>query len=213
MSTQAPSSGPIPSGGGVALPPTPQRLQQAFEAGIWYHLSLWSALHIACQNNWGGPNSSDKRDWFAGAVSDLFTETQTKDGRSVDHEYLVAFLLQIMQDEFDTTVEDDSEEKVAEGILGLRKRLFEDQDMSAIRELEQRWRNRGQMKVNIQVVDNGDDEVDDEEWEGFDEDGDVDMADDNDAPALVPAPVKQEKQAPEVDEEGFTKVVSKKGKR
>ena len=203
MASQAASSGPTPAANaGVALPPTPAKLQQSFDHGIWYLLSLWPALHVACQNNWGGPDSSDKKDWFAGAVSDLFTQRP-----DTDHDDLVLFLLQVMQDEFDCNVEDDSEEEIARSILGLRKRLAEDKDLNAFKEVEQRWKNRGQMKANIQIIDN-EAEGNDEDWD--DEDEDVDMEEAGEViPDLVPA-LQKEKVEPEVDDEGFTKVVSKK---
>jgi len=220
MSTQA-QPGPTPtassasnhSGGGVPLPPTPAQLQSAFDTGIWYALSLWPALHVAVQNGWGGEATLDKKDWFAGAVSELFASRP-----DTDAEELEIFLLQIMQDEFDCNVEDDSEVEVARGVLRVRKALLgaeaeqQGPDMGVVRELEQRWRNRGQIKTNIQVIDNGAEEVDDDEdWEGFgeDEDGDVDM-EAGEAPSLVPAARKKEKVEPEVDEDGFTKVVGKK---
>ena len=208
MASQAASSGPVPAaGGGVQLPPTPEKLQQAFDNGIWYLLSLWPALHVAVQDNWGGPSSADKKDWFAGAVSDLFVQRP-----DTDHDDLVMFLLQVMQDEFECNVEDDSEEEVAGRILALRKRVLEDGDVGAWRELEGRWRNRGQIKTNIQIVDN-EAEVDSDDWDDDDEedeDGDVNMDAAQDiVPDLVPA-LKKEKREPDVDDEGFTKVVSKK---
>ena len=119
-----------------------------------------------------------------------------------------------MQDEFECNVEDDSEEEVARSILGLRKRLMEERELTVVRELEVRWRSRGQMKMDFQVIDNGvNEEVgEDEEWNGFDddEDGDVDMDVAQDVvPDLVPA-LRKEKVEPEVDDDGFTKVMSKK---
>ncbi|KAK3637321.1 rRNA accumulation-related protein [Elasticomyces elasticus] len=208
MSAQA-QSGPVAApGGGVLLPPTPERLQQAFDHGIWYALSLWPALHVATANSWGGPESTDKRDWFAGAVSDLFSSRP-----DTDNEELEIFLLQIMQDEFDCNVEDESEVEVTRTILGLRKSLkgeAGDDRMAAFRELERRWKNRGQMKYQVDVIDNEAEEVDDEEWNGFDDDGDVDMTAAEEAvPNLVPA-IKKEKVEPEVDDDGFTKVIGKK---
>ncbi len=184
-------------GGGVQLPPTPTQLQTAFDNGIWYILSLWPALHVACQNNWGGPDSNDKKDWFAGAVSDLFTQKP-----DTDFEDLVIFLLQVMQDEFELNVEDDTEEEVARQILGLKKKLSEERDLGAVRELERRWKGRGQMKVDVQVVD-GEMEGDEDDWE--DDEIEEDAAE-NIVPDLVPA-LKKEKQEPEVDDDGFTKVV------
>lgn len=207
MSVQQPG---VLSTGGVALPPTPAQLQTAFENGVWYALCLWPALHVAVSNSWGGPDSADKRDWFAGAVSDLFgTHPAT------DQEDLEAFLLQVMQDEFECNVEDETEVAVARDIFRLRLclkgELVEDgqqveERMHVARELEARWRNRGQMKTNVQVIDNGPQEEvgDDEDWE--DEEG-VEMGE---APALVPARQPREKEEPEVDDDGFTMV---KGKR
>jgi pre-rRNA-processing protein TSR2 len=182
-------------------------LQHTFELGIWYTLALWPALHVAVQDNWGGPDSSDKRDWFAGAVSDLIIQRP-----DTDHDDLILFLLQVMQDEFDCNVEDDSEEEVARNILALRKRVFEDLDLSALSELETRWKNRGQIKTNIQIIDGEVEGEEDEEWDGFeeDEDGDVNMAAAEEiVPDLVPV-LKKERPEPEVDEDGFTKVVGKK---
>lgn len=211
MSSQL-NAGPTPatasssnSSGGVALPPSPEKLQQALDHGIWYALSLWPALHVACQNAWGGEATLDKKDWFAGAVSDLFTQRP-----DTDNEELEIFLLQIMQDEFECNVEDESEVEVARTILRLKNALVEDKDLAPFRELEQRWKNRGQMKVDIRVIDNEAEGGDDDEFEGFDDDEEDDNDVDMDAPPLVPAQPKKEKAEPEVDEDGFTKVVGKK---
>lgn len=82
--------------------------------------------------------------------------------------------------------------------------------MSAFQALERRWKNKGQMKANVQVVEDGVVEDDEEEFEGFSDDDDVEMdVDEIEAPALVPAVVK-EKAVPVVDDDGFTKVVPKK---
>jgi pre-rRNA-processing protein TSR2 len=199
MATSAPAPG-----GGVQLPPTPEKLQQTLDLSIWYTLSLWPALHVAVADSWGGPDSADKRDWFAGAISDLLTSRP-----ETDHDDLVEFLLQVMQDEFECNVEDDSEEKVAGELLDVRRRVLVEGDVSVLGELEVRWRNRGQIKTNIQIVENDQSVGDDEDWE--EEDGDVRMADAQDiVPDLVPVLQKKERPGPEVDEDGFTKVVGKK---
>ena len=200
MASQPASTGPVPAS---ASTPSPQ-LQAAFDNSIWYILSLWPALHVAVQNNWGGSDSKDKQDWFAGAVSDLFAQKP-----DVDFDDVVIFLLQVMQDEFDCNVEDDSEEDIARALLQLRKRILSEGDIAAAREVEQRWKNRGQMKVDVKVVD-GEIDGDEDELEGWeDDDGDVEMGDST--PDLIPAVAsKKEKPIPEVDEEGFTKVVGKK---
>ncbi|RMY12446.1 hypothetical protein D0867_07760 [Hortaea werneckii] len=207
MSSQAqpgPASAPAP-GGGVALPPTPEKLQQSFDYGIWYALSLWPALNVACSNHWGGESTLDKKDWFAGAVSDLFTQRP-----DIEYEEVECFLLQVMQDEFDCNVEDETEVEVTKTIMALKKKLVEERDLTPFRELERRYKNRGQMKMNIQVVENEDDDDDDEEWEGFGDDQD-DAMETDEAPQLVATPTMPKvKEEPEVDDDGFTKVQGKK---
>lgn len=176
-----------------------ERLQQLFDYSIWYTLSLWPALHVACQNSWGGEATQDKKDWFAGAVSEIFTSDP-----DTDQDDLEVFLLQIMQDEFDCNVEDDSELEVAGRIVGIKKQLMEG-NVTGAKDVEQRYKNRGQLKMNIQVIDNeANEDIDEEEWNGFD---DEEMGE---APSLVPSIPVREKVEPEVDDDGFTKVVSKK---
>lgn len=190
---------PVPPAPGQA---TVEQLQTAFDNSIWYLLSLWQPLHIAVSNGWGGPDSSDKRDWFAGAVSDLITTRP-----DTDQEDLEIFLLQIMQDEFDCNVEDESENEVAGNILKVRQRMLETRTLEAAEEIENRWRSRGSMKSDKKIViEEPNQDADEDEWDGIEED------DEEDAPPLVSAGPSQprEKPAPEVDEDGFTKVTGRK---
>ncbi|MCJ1436045.1 hypothetical protein MMC27_005423 [Xylographa pallens] len=204
MSSARPPNGPRPAKepqGGVTLPPTPEKIAAKFDLSIALTLSLWPALSLAVQNSWGGPDSSDKRDWFAGAISDLLAATP-----DADVEYLEEFLLQVMNDEFDVNVEDESAEEVAAKIVGLRK-LTARGDFGMVDEMLARWeerRRRGGGEVGMKFVEEEDEEsdFDTEDWE----DGvDIEMGE---APDLVKVPI--EKPPPEVDEEGFTKVIGKK---
>jgi len=175
--------------------------QSQFDTGIWYALSLWPALSVAVANNWGGPTSSDKRDWFAGAISEIFTERPETDTLDLE-----SILLQVMQDEFDVNVEDESEVPVAAEIMRLRTQIFTMGDTSGLEEVRQRFERRGGKVERVNVVENRaeDDDNDDDDDDGDEEDEDVEMGD---APQLVPV---KEKPEPEVDEDGFTKVISKK---
>lgn len=200
MASPPASSGPQAVASGSA---TVEQLQTAFDNSIWYLLSLWQPLHIAVQNAWGGPDSADKRDWFAGAVSDLLTTRP-----ETDQEDLELFLLQIMGDEFECNVEDESEVAVAGDILKVRSRMMETRSLQAALDVEQRWKNRGSMKTDKVVVQEVNQDADEEEFEGFDDDEDMEM---EEAPVLVSAPkVPKEKPIPEVDDDGFTKVSGKK---
>lgn len=185
---------------------SPAQIKQArFDLGIACSLGLWNALSTAVSSSWGGPDSQEKRDWFAGAVSDLFTSHPDTD--EVD---LECVLLQVMEDEFDVRVEDESEVDVAARICGMR-RMCERGDFSQVDRLYQRWTNSlGKKPEPVHVEERMEEaETDSEDDEG-DEDGgvgiDQDMVD-AEPPRLVPV---KEQSEPEVDADGFMKVTSKK---
>lgn len=150
----------------------------------------------------------EKRDWFAGAISDLISSTP-----DADVDYVEEFMLQVMNDEFDVNVEDDSGEEIAAKIVGLRKLTLQG-DFALVDEMYSKWQERqskggGGGKINFQHITRNDDE-DDTDWdsdgvEEEDNDGDVEM---EEAPPLVKIP--KEKVQPKVDDEGFTEVVGRK---
>ncbi|KAF2680781.1 hypothetical protein K458DRAFT_421113 [Lentithecium fluviatile CBS 122367] len=162
-------------------------------------------LTVAVTNQWGGPDSSDKRDWLAGQISELFANDAKTDAEDVE-----VMLLQVLEDEFGVRLEDESEVAVAKDIMTIRKEVGEG-NFATVERLQTKWEARKGKEVAtgaVQVRESNQegewDSVDEESDE--DEDGDVDMGD---APALVPA---KPKPAPEVDEDGFTKVVGKRRK-
>ncbi|KHO01782.1 Pre-rRNA-processing protein TSR2 [Metarhizium album ARSEF 1941] len=188
--------------------------QSNFEQAVAYALHLWPALALAVENNWGGPDSGDKRDWFAGAIVDLFSEfsdsPQTNAIDEPDLEDVETVLLQVMMDEFEVNVDDDSSTEVAGNIVRARAQCAIGQ-FDEVNKLGQRFQNLKGNKVD-QLFQKAEDADQDTDWESDhdeedddDDAGDVDM---DDAPALPSAP--KEKPAPEVDEDGFTKVTHKK---
>lgn len=204
MATSQARPGPQPA----PTPQTPAQIKQSqFDLAISLHLHLWSALSTAVANSWGGPDSSGKRDWFAGAISDLFLSRP-----DTDQEDLECVLLQIMEDEFDIRLEDESEVEVAGDILRMR-RWCERGDFSEIEKLQRKWESRrGSAGPQVVFQESKELEVGDEEWsDEEEEDGGVELDEDeemaDEAPQL--APVK-EKAEPEVDDDGFTKVSTKK---
>lgn len=171
---------------------------------ISLHLNFWPALTLAIQNHWGGPRSDDKRDWFAGAISDLLTN-----GDVVDADDLEEVLIQVMLDEFEVVVDDDSPAEVAASIMKGRRRIVQG-DYSEVDQMLARWdekQKKGEERLLFKKVEEEDDGQD-TDWEsGASMDDDVEM---DEAPQLVPATNKQDKPAPELDEDGFTKVAGKK---
>ena len=157
------------------------------------------------QNSWGGPNSPEKRDWFAGAISDLIAATP-----DADVEYVEEFLLQIMNDEFDVNVDDDSGAEVAAKIVGLRKLTLQG-NFTKVDEMYELWVERqteGGDRLNFKHVAQSEDD-DDSDWDSDEMDEEEDGGVDTEvAPTLLRTP--KEKVQPRIDEEGFMEVISKK---
>lgn len=176
------------------------------------------------QNNWGGPDSSDKRDWFAGEVASQFPpfsntaatsasngtasqQAQQGDQEEPDAEYLEELILQVMLDEFEVNVDDDTAFDVATEIVRLRGQCAR-ANYDEVDRLLARWQARKGEKVHFK---HGEDQDGETDWED-DDDDEGDSDDDMDeAPALVEAaPPKKDKAPPEVDDDGFTKVTRKR---
>lgn len=128
-----------------------------------------------------------------------------------DEQDLEEVLLQVMEDEFEAMIDDGSEEEIAGVICRVRKEC-ERGEFEGVRKLEGLWRDKRGMKVRgVQARQGGQDELGDseeDESEEDDDDGDIEMGEDE-APQLVEARTKVE---PEIDEEGFTKVIGRRRK-
>lgn len=167
---------------------------------------MWPALTFAIQNSLGGPQSSEKRDWFAGAISELL-EANT----DADVDYVEEFLLQVMNDEFDLNVEDGSAEEIASSIVAYRKSTLAG-DFTKIDALYIRWqerRRRGVDVVKFQHVETGEDdgetESDSDDMEEDESDEDVEMEE-----STTTVKPSKEKAVPRIDEDGFTEVIGRK---
>lgn len=214
----------------LTSPPTDTKLTRApqetrqsrFEQAVALSLNLWPALTLAVQNNWGGPDSADKRDWLAGQVAEQFPSLATTTSSSSsaptstaapaeqteepDAEYIEELILQVMLDEFEVNVDDESAFDVAVEIIRLRGQCargsFEEVDR-----LRARWESRKGVRV---VMEKGEDQDGDTDWDDTDGEGEDEDEEMGEAPALVPAAPKKEKKEPEVDEDGFTTVTRKR---
>ncbi|KAH8816156.1 Pre-rRNA-processing protein TSR2-domain-containing protein [Xylogone sp. PMI_703] len=203
MASPAPAVGS--SNGSTTL--TQESLQQTFEQSVSLLLHLWPALSLAVTNNWGGPDSADKRDWFAGAIVELFENDPQTDEIDVEE-----VLIQVMSDEFEVVVDDGSATEVANDVLRIRKEVLLKGDTSEVERLRERWSARKGKDTGAAIAGvfrkGQDDEGRETDWDSEEsEDGDEDVVMDE-APPLVRAP--REKVEPEVDEDGFTMVTKKK---
>ncbi|KAL1899361.1 rRNA accumulation-related protein [Ceratocystis pirilliformis] len=200
----------------TALPPAKAR-QNAFEQAVAMSLHLWPALSLAVENSWGGPDSSEKRDWFAGVIVDMFpaitdaagassAATSSNDTSGPEMiEDIETMFLQVMVDEFEVAVDDDSALELARQVFNFYTQCVQG-DFTEADALAERFRNKsGSASGVIKKADDQDQDTDWESSDGGDDDSDEDM---DEAPALVRAP--REKAESQVDEDGFTTVISKK---
>ena len=168
----------------------------------------WPALSIAVDNGWAGSDSAEKREWFVGVICDMFTE---KADTSLDD--VQEMLLDIMDEEFQVVLEDDSDYDVAQRIMQLRDSTSQG-DFTFVDQVHAAWEKR---KGNTVVAINmhkgadmeGSDDDDNEEGEDGEEDNDDMDVNMQDAPQISASGGRQ-KQQPEVDDDGFTKVVSRR---
>ncbi|GBB97889.1 hypothetical protein RclHR1_00310017 [Rhizophagus clarus] len=73
----------------------------------------WTALKLAVDMQWGGHDSEDKRDWLIDVIVDYFD----KNGKNADIDDLETILNQVMTDEFNTLLEDDSAYQISQDLI------------------------------------------------------------------------------------------------
>lgn len=164
-----------------------------FELSVSLHLWNWQALSLAVDNEWGGPDSAEKRDWLGGVLADLVTSSPTKDPEVEDLEDVAT---QVMGDEFSVVLEDDSAFLLAQQIVKSWK-ACQVGDFAAIEAMKEAF-EKGRKPDAVQKDNNGSDSEDDEEEEEQGQPEDEKM--------------EVDKQESVIDDEGF-ELVQKKRRR
>ncbi|GMM31491.1 Tsr2 protein [Martiniozyma asiatica (nom. inval.)] len=185
------------------LPFQEEKQNANFELGVSMIVHAWPTLQTAVDNQWGGANSEEKRDWITGVIIEEFENNKT-----IDIIYIHELLSGIMEDEFDAVLQDESTVEVGKKVI----HCYQECQVGAfdtIKLMYNKWLEKQKYSSkNIVHVENdplNPDSSDEDGDDAMDEDGDFDMMDDSadDTPKY---------QAPIVDDDGFT-VVSKKGNR
>jgi pre-rRNA-processing protein TSR2 len=210
-------------------PSAPSPTSILFARGVIARLSVWPVIRIAIQESLGGPGAAKKVSLIASEVLDAFESSGTSAPSGIgsgpgqqqqpppDDQYIEELLLQILSDEFDTSVEDGSGEAVAVDICRIHESLSSS-DVNQQRKGEELVKKFEEMadkvkgkRVEAKVVDEargeeGEWEDDDDKDEGSDEEME-------DGSQMQPIPeLIRRREEPEVDEDGFT-MVKGKGKR
>ena len=79
--------------------------QKKFTHATALIIHSWAALDIAVRNEWAGPESNNIRDWLGGVIVDMFSFSPSK---HIEVEDVEELLLQIVEDEFELRLEDNS---------------------------------------------------------------------------------------------------------
>ncbi|XP_032569674.1 pre-rRNA-processing protein TSR2 homolog isoform X2 [Chiroxiphia lanceolata] len=80
-----------------------------FAEGVGAVLGGWAALQLAVAQGFGGPQGTEKAAWLRSALLDFFTQNA-----DLEQEEVEDFLAEVMDNEFDTVVEDGSLEQAME---------------------------------------------------------------------------------------------------
>ncbi|GMK59855.1 hypothetical protein CspeluHIS016_0900720 [Cutaneotrichosporon spelunceum] len=184
--------------------PAPEIL--LFARGVVALLDLWPALTIAVREGWGGADSAEKKTFLASEIVELFdtradrlpdNAIDPKGDDPLDRDQVADLLAQVMSDEFEAAVEDDSLDPLGADIVRCWRDVLAGK-AEVVEGLEKKAAEVTRAGVKAQSG-GGEVEVDSEgeEWES-----------DDDAPQLVQAEPREPKehQEPVVDDEGFTLV-------
>ncbi|XP_053552183.1 pre-rRNA-processing protein TSR2 homolog [Bombina bombina] len=116
-------------------------------------LGGWPVLQIAVENAFGGPQSQEKADWMVGAVEQYFLSNADLEQYEVE-ETLTA----MMNDEFDTLVEDGSLMLVAQQLCGFYVQCQRG-DVAGVREqIAKLGQKKFNVKASVQAVTSSDEE-------------------------------------------------------
>ncbi|KAI8388675.1 Pre-rRNA-processing protein TSR2-domain-containing protein [Radiomyces spectabilis] len=175
----------------------PQANKAAFEEGVKYIIESWTALRLAVEQDWGGVDSAEKRDWMIDVIVDYFG----KNGKKLDIVDIEDILSQIMTDEFLTILEDDSAYLVAKHLVEIYNQCIHG-NFTEVERLREKCQSRSQVAAScVQQQDGSDSEDTDGEEDDHEEDGmDVDTG----------SSERAQPEEDEVDEDGFITVRRKK---
>ena len=84
------------------MAPTPEYL--ALVNAIRDEIKAWSSLQVAIEQGMGGPEAREKEEWMVGVIANYCKD----EGSSLDQYDLQEYVETIIDNEFDTIIEDGS---------------------------------------------------------------------------------------------------------
>ncbi|XP_040178801.1 pre-rRNA-processing protein TSR2 homolog [Rana temporaria] len=136
-----------------------------FNEAVRAVLGSWPVLQIAVENCFGGPHVQEKAEWMVGAVEQYFYTNSDLEQYEVEET-----LQSILNDEFDTVVEDGSLPLIAQQLCMLYCQCQRGDTAAVQQKIAQLSQKKYNVKANVQEVKAQEDEEDssDEEEEAMD---------------------------------------------
>lgn len=224
---QAESSNTAAAAAQTALP--------LFARGIVSLLACWPALRIAVTHNWipkkqassvdseqyAPETAAEKRTRLAEELVDAYFSSYTESDKIPDNEEIEDFLFEFIEVEYGVALEDSSEIQIAkdcrelwsDSLKGKLDNIDKFERMAAKAREEDNDPSRAMRGTRTGEEDNGgdSDSSDDEQQDNIHQSDGMDV--DEPAGGAATSAAHPQRQEPEVDEDGFTTVVSKKGGR
>ncbi|XP_072286446.1 pre-rRNA-processing protein TSR2 homolog [Pyxicephalus adspersus] len=139
-----------------------------FSEAVRAVLGSWPVLQIAVENCFGGPYVQEKAEWMVGAMEQYFHTNSDLEQFEVEET-----LQSILNDEFDTVVEDGSLAMIAQQLCSLYSQCRRGETAAVQQKIAQLSQKKYNVKANVQEVktpedESSDDDDDDEEEEAMD---------------------------------------------
>ncbi|XP_075434542.1 pre-rRNA-processing protein TSR2 homolog [Ascaphus truei] len=110
-------------------------------------LGSWPVLQIAVENGFGGAHSEEKAEWMVGAVDQYFHSNADLEQYEVEEG-----LSGMMNEEFDTIVEDGSLPQVAQQLCGLYAQCRRGETAAVREKIAQLCQKKYNVRANVQEV-------------------------------------------------------------
>lgn len=94
--------------------------EDVFLRAISVTIDNWPSFQLAISNGMGGPNTAEKVNWMCSMIVDLFKNNAPG---SIQIDDVLEYLCSVIDNEFDTIIEDGSAEMVCTSIVGYYNHL------------------------------------------------------------------------------------------
>ncbi|KAH9404759.1 rRNA accumulation- protein [Tyrophagus putrescentiae] len=110
-------------------------------------LEVWPSFQMAISNGMGGPNVKEKIEWLAKMVVKLFSDNA--DGTVLPDDVL-EYLDTVLDNEFDTVIDDGSAEMVSQSIVAYYNRICAGETQFVLNKMEEVLKKNAQRKEQLQ---------------------------------------------------------------